>query len=185
MSDTIATLRAQLQQLKTQHSQGLLDQAAYAAAAAPLERQLIDQVIAAPASAAPSAPAAVATSGAPLDRPSRGLVLGLCAAVVVVAVAGYAYTGSPGMTVVDPQAMTAASQAAAGADAGDDAQRLAEAVEQLAQRLKDQPDNAEGWTMLARSYARLGRHDQAVPAYERALQRNPRDGLTAKGFFNT
>ena len=170
MSDVIASLRKQLQQLKAQHEQGKLDAAAYAAAAAPLERQLIDQMVATPASAAP---------GAQLGRPSKGLVLGLCTAVVAVALAGYGYTGSPGMTVLDPQAMTAgaqaAAQAAAGASEGDDVQRFAQVVEQLAQRLKDQPDNAEGWAMLARSYARLDSHAQALPAYEQAIRLNPKD----------
>jgi len=170
MSDVIASLRKQLQQLKAQHEQGKLDAVAYAAAAAPLERQLIDQMVATPASAAP---------GAQLGRPSKGLVLGLCTAVVAVALAGYGYTGSPGMTVLDPQAMTAgaqaAAQAAAGASEGDDVQRFAQVVEQLAQRLKDQPDNAEGWAMLARSYARLDSHAQALPAYEQAIRLNPKD----------
>ena len=188
MSDAIAALRAQLQQLQALRAQGVLDDAAYAAAAAPLERQLIDAVVAAPGTAAAAAAAATpaataaaapatahAAQAAGRERPSRGLVLGLCSAVVAVAVAGYAYTGSPGLTMVDPKAMTAAAQAVAGGEGGDDAQRMADAVEQLAQRLKDQPDNVEGWGMLARSYARLGRHDQAAPAYEQALKGDPQD----------
>ena len=42
-------------------------------------------------------------------------------------------------------------------------------VERLAQRLKDQPQDAEGWAMLARSYSVLGRHPEALQAYEKAL----------------
>lgn len=41
-------------------------------------------------------------------------------------------------------------------------------VEKLAERLKKQPEDAEGWAMLARSYAVLGRHADAVKAYEKA-----------------
>ena len=166
MSDAIALLRKQLQQLKTQHEQGKLDAAAYASAAAPLERQLIDRMVATTAPAAP---------GALVQRPSTGLVLGLCAAIFAVALGGYAYTGSPGMTVMDPQAMTAAVQGSAASSEGDNDQQFAQAVEQLAQRLKDQPDNAEGWAMLARSYARLDRHAQALPAFEQALKLNPKN----------
>jgi len=176
MSDTIAALRKQLQQLKTQQEQGAIDPATYAAAAGPLERQLIDQVIATPAAAAP---------GAALGRPSRGLVLALCAGVLAVAVAGYAYTGSPGMTVVDPRVMSAAGQASAATDAANEEQRFAQAVEQLAQRLKEQPDNAEGWAMLARSYAALSRHEQALPAYENALKLNPNDAALLTDMADT
>lgn len=42
-------------------------------------------------------------------------------------------------------------------------------VERLAQKLKGQPNNAEGWAMLARSYGVLGRHAESLKAYEKAL----------------
>ena len=48
-------------------------------------------------------------------------------------------------------------------------------VQSLAKRLEAKPDDAEGWAMLARSYAALGRHAEAVPAYARAVALQPGD----------
>jgi cytochrome c-type biogenesis protein CcmH len=41
-------------------------------------------------------------------------------------------------------------------------------TEKLAARLKDKPDDVDGWSMLARSYSVLGRHAEALKAYEKA-----------------
>ena len=42
-------------------------------------------------------------------------------------------------------------------------------VESLASRLNDNPDDLDGWKMLGRSYAVMGRFDDAVASYERAI----------------
>lgn len=41
-------------------------------------------------------------------------------------------------------------------------------VASLAERLQTEPDDVDGWKMLGRSYAVMGRFDDAVNAYERA-----------------
>ena len=41
-------------------------------------------------------------------------------------------------------------------------------MERLAARLQQEPDNAEGWVMLARSYTSLKRFDDAAVAYAKA-----------------
>ena len=50
-------------------------------------------------------------------------------------------------------------------------------MEALAQRLSAQlqqkPDDAEGWTLLARALASLGKYEPATRAYARALQLQP------------
>ncbi len=48
---------------------------------------------------------------------------------------------------------------------------LEEMVATLAQRLENQPDNLEGWTMLARSYRVMERFDQAAQVYARLMER--------------
>ena len=61
-------------------------------------------------------------------------------------------------------------QASGGADSQLTIGEQIEAMtEKLSARLKQQPDDAEGWSMLARSYTVLGRHPEALPAYERAV----------------
>lgn len=180
MKDPIATLREQLQQLKSLHDGGTLDEKAYAAAKAPLERKLLEHVMADPgaaaAAASPSAPA-------PAARPSWNLV-GLCSVLVlIVAGSGYLWTGSPGL----PSAGAPGSQAAADAaqpHSMDDAQ-FAEAVDKLAERLKNEPDSVEGWAILARSYARMGRHAEAVPAFEKAVSLAPDDARLLADYADT
>ncbi|PVY79347.1 cytochrome c-type biogenesis protein CcmH [Cupriavidus alkaliphilus] len=46
-------------------------------------------------------------------------------------------------------------------------------VNQLAQRLREAPGDAQGWAMLARSYSVLERHADAAAAYARAVELAP------------
>lgn len=156
MNNDIPALRRQLQQLQSLHASGTLDAAAYAAAKAPLERQLLDSVLAEPAAGTPGA----------ATRPGFKLVAVLVAGVIGLAVAGYSYTGAPGATVLAGSGSGAGSAPGVDTNASEEAQ-FAAAVEQLAQRLQTDPDNAEGHAMLARSYARLGQHDKALPAFKK------------------
>ena len=96
----------------------------------------------------------------PLYRGS-GKLSGMLAAVIVTVVtlsAGLYYQlGRPdvpsGRTVEpDPQSMVAS----------------------LAARLESDPNDVEGWVMLARSYEVLQQYDKAANAYEKILELNPR-----------
>ena len=72
-------------------------------------------------------------------------------------------------------APAAAPQPAAAAPSGPLAaheigsEQIAPTVARLAARLEKQPDDADGWAMLARSYAVTQQHDKAVPAFRKAL----------------
>ncbi len=46
-------------------------------------------------------------------------------------------------------------------------------VTQLAERMKERPDDVQGWLLLARSYATLGRHDDAVTAWRNVRRLAP------------
>lgn len=48
-------------------------------------------------------------------------------------------------------------------------------VQRLADRLKREPDDAQGWTLLARAYETLGRPQDALPAYEQLERLLPDD----------
>lgn len=50
---------------------------------------------------------------------------------------------------------------------GDEMHSSEEMIERLRSRLQDQPDDAEGWSMLGRSYFVLNRFDDAVAAYRK------------------
>lgn len=80
------------------------------------------------------------------------------------------------MRVGDPAAL--AIQTAPVASKGDHADApvsMQAAVSRLAARLRDDPNDAQGWTMLARSYMALDRPGDATEAYRRAVALRPRD----------
>src|SRR5258708_19754116 len=55
-------------------------------------------------------------------------------------------------------------------------------VARLAAKLRENPDDAEGWKLLGRSYSVMGRFPEAVDAYARAAQRAPRDAQLLADF---
>ena len=97
--------------------------------------------------------------------PGAGLVL------PAAAVALYAAIGTP-------QAVLAPSSQAEAPAIGP--AQIEAMVNRLAERLKNEPDDAEGWRMLAHSYETLRRFDAAVEAYRNliALEPNNANGLT-------
>lgn len=48
-------------------------------------------------------------------------------------------------------------------------------LQEFAERMENDPDDLEGWLMLARSYAQTGKTRQAIEAYERIIDRIPED----------
>ncbi|HEY6133559.1 MAG TPA: tetratricopeptide repeat protein [Rubrivivax sp.] len=123
----------------------------------------------------PQAAPTAANPGEPTHRPSARLRTGSAIFVLVVGAVGYLWTGSPsGIPGGAPPPGFAQQQ-----DAEDPALAASAAaefnvmVERLAARLKDKPDDAVGHAMLGRSYLVLGRYDEAVAAYERALKIEP------------
>ena len=158
MTESVAALRQQLQHLNERLARRDISAAKHAPLKTKLERQLLDAVLADPAATA-------APTSTP--RPSTRLVALLGAAVVALAGGGYAVTGSPGLPSAGTPGAVMASPEGGGAPAS--AEEFAAVVERLAQKLKDQPDNPEGWAMLARSYARLSRPADALAAYAKAV----------------
>ncbi len=114
------------------------------------------------------------SAAAPVERPPRAsarLLIGLGGFVLAVGLAAYAWVGTPGAWQVGPGSTAPGSQPPHEmADA-----QFSAMADQLAERLRQQPDDAEGWAMLARSYTVLGRHDEALPAFRRLLALRPQD----------
>jgi cytochrome c-type biogenesis protein CcmH len=88
----------------------------------------------------------------------------------VAALAVYLAVGSPGALSpqADPGAVTA--------------EQVDDMVGRLAARLRESPDDVDGWKMLGRSYAVLGRFGEAVDAYAKAAAREPRDAALLADF---
>jgi cytochrome c-type biogenesis protein CcmH len=62
------------------------------------------------------------------------------------------------------------------------AEQIEDMVGRLAARMGEHPDDAEGWKLLGRSYAVLGRFGEAVDAYAKAAAREPRDAVLLADF---
>jgi len=110
----------------------------------------------------------------PAPRPSGRLMMGLSVCVLGLAIGGYAWKGSPGLKPTP----AAAAAAAPDADEQSARQQIEMMVGKLAERLKDKPDDATGWLMLGRSYSVLGRVDEALPAYAKAVALRGNDATT-------
>ena len=83
----------------------------------------------------------------------------------------YWQLGSPGALTTPAHAMPAAHPG--GHDTS--TEQIAMMVDNLARKLDEQPQNPQGWAMLARSYDVLGRHSDAAAAYEKAVTLVPDD----------
>jgi cytochrome c-type biogenesis protein CcmH len=110
------------------------------------------------------------------------LPLALAAFVLVVTGTGYALIGSPHDLAIDPgDPQSAATPRDSPANAPSQAPheltaaQIEDMVDKLAIRLQSNPDDANGWAMLARSRVALGQHDKAVEAFARAERLRPRD----------
>lgn len=174
MTESIDTLRAQLLQLQRSHAAGTLDAPTHAALKAPLERRLVDAVLAQNAAPPPATPAPAQPTAAAGPRLWGVALVG----VVGVALAGYWWTGTPGAIGQAPAAFTADAGVPPATSPGA-APVTKEQVEamlaRLVARLKDKPEDVDGWLMLGRSYMALERPSEAVDAYRQALKLRPDD----------
>ncbi len=146
----VSIYRDQLRELEADLAAGTLAQADYDRSRAEIEARLLEDVRDA------DAPAAVRPAG------GRRLAIGLGAAIPVLALGVYFMVGNPG---------SLSQQLEHGATVA----QLETMVERLAARLRESPDDAQGWQLLGRSYAALGRYKEAADAYAQAALRAPRD----------
>lgn len=148
---TTEVIKQQLAELDADLETGKLDQAAYTAARHDLERTLLDDL----------GTSANTHSG---QRSGRWLGGVLALAVPAAALWLYHQLGTQAAISVDTPSVAAASDAGKG-------HSLETMINRLASRLREKPDDIEGWIMLATSYASTNRFDRAVDAYREALQR--------------
>ena len=160
MNSELQQLRRRIEQLDELLQAGSLSTEAHRSARSGLEQELVAMVLAQPQKT--------------VDRvkPSARLWLGLGLFVLLVAGAGYRWTGTPAaLTGAQPAPEMSSNDAAAAPGT----EQIEAMVQALADRLEGQPNDAVGWGMLARSYAALGRHAQSLPAYVKALALNQND----------
>jgi cytochrome c-type biogenesis protein CcmH len=103
--------------------------------------------------------------------------------LLVAAAAGLSVVGATAigawLTPMPPPAARSGPATAAPAPATPTADEIGNRIRGLEQRLEQSPDDLAGWKMLGRSYVAQGRYMEAVGAYSRAAQIDPRDAEVA------
>ena len=90
---------------------------------------------------------------------------GIAVAVPVAAIAMYMFLGTPAMVEFD-----ASKQAANQAAKQGKMPSVEEMLTTIKQRLRENPEDAEGWFLLGRTYMVLEQHSNAVKAFEALLK---------------
>lgn len=143
-----AIYRDQLAEVEHDRADGTLSQADYEQARAELQRRLLED-----SQTSGEATAAVAP-------PSRATPIAVALALPIGAILLYLVLGTP--DALNPQAVASPHQQQFNPA---DIERM---VSDFAAKLETEPENYQGWVMLARSYKAMGRFPDAVRAYERA-----------------
>ena len=162
MTASLQALNVQLQQLKGLLDSGVLSTDQYEESKAKLEQRILA------AATGNTAPAHIAAAPS-AERPSARMLALITSFVLVVSVAGYLWKRSAGPMVAATEQAQGATAAEITAEQQAASEQIAAMVDKLAQRMKEQPNDPEGWTMLARSYSVLGRNEEALQAYSKAL----------------
>ena len=157
----IAVYRDQLEELDRDVEKGILPEVEAASARIEISRRLL-----AAADADPQE-----TSSSPV-RQRRVVGLGIAAVLPLFVLGVYLSMGSPGL-IGQPYA-----------------ERLAQPLDQLPveglvarleERLKEVPDDAQGWRLIAPVYLKMGRYGDAITAFGTIMQLEGRDAYALAG----
>jgi cytochrome c-type biogenesis protein CcmH len=166
----LAIYRDQLAELQREAEAGRISPPEAKAAETEIQRKIL--------AAADSIDPAEAGAAAPRAT-SRAVALVLVAAGVPVgALAVYLSVGSP----TEPGHPFDPVRAATHAQAEARAREMAVLVDKLAKRLEQEPDNLQGWLILAQSYTAMQRNAEAADAYRHAYELSGKDATYAADY---
>ncbi|WP_018609000.1 c-type cytochrome biogenesis protein CcmI [Uliginosibacterium gangwonense] len=157
---TLALLRDQQTELDAELAAGRIDTATH--------QQSSEEIALRALEASNTTSATVATQGFP-----RRWALTLGILLPCIAAGLYVATGTP--TAITYPASVATMSAVPGEMTGNAHTNLEDMASKLSARLEKQPDDLEGWFMLGRTYAYLGRHAEAEKIFRNLLPRMPND----------
>jgi cytochrome c-type biogenesis protein CcmH len=163
----LAVLRDQLRELDADLAAGTIEAPAYESARHELERRVIEDV----------QPELSTANTQKADK--RWLTVSLAVGVPVIVGALYLLLGNP--SAIDTN-QTASSNEKSHSITPEQIEAM---VERLATRLQTNPNDIEGWVMLARSYTALSRYAEASKAYERLVALNPGDAQLLADYADT
>jgi cytochrome c-type biogenesis protein CcmH len=148
--------RDHLLELDRELADGVLSPEQHAIARAELDRRALSEA------AVDEGAASGTTAHAATGRRGRWLTGSALGLVPVLAITGYLALGNP--AALNPPD-----------------QQFLQMVDALAERLKANPQDAEGWVMLARAYQITGRIPESVAAFEKASALRPDDANLIAG----
>ena len=145
----LAIFRDQLRELETEKTEGMLAEADFEQARRELQRRLLEEV----------EPDGTVTQATPASHaPSRKTAIAILLLLPVLALLGYGLLGRP--QALDPMQTAARPKMSP--------EQINAMVAKLAERMQANPDDVQGWLMLARSYKTMGRYEEAAAAYGKA-----------------
>ena len=156
----IAVYRDQLQELKADLNNGIVSQAQFDQDSEEIEKRLLEDT--------------AETDNVIISVPEKGraTAYALALAIPLIAVVFYMQVGSPkGITGPGPRT-TEARQMGPENRSGE---QIGANVQKLADKLKENPADTEGWIMLGRSYTSMERFGEAAGAYAKATELKPND----------
>ncbi|MDX6404230.1 MAG: cytochrome c-type biosis protein CcmH [Blastocatellia bacterium] len=150
----------QFKEMETDLKNGLVSEEQYQQDKEELERRLLEDV---------GAPSSDLSSS---STTTRKVAYGVGLAIPIGVIALYFVIGNPnGLGPSLPQMASAAPQQGGPMTS----QQIAANVEKLAKKLEQNPNDGQGWLMLARSYLSMERFADAAAAYEHATTLNGND----------
>lgn len=148
----LAVYRDQLSELEAERGRGLIPDTEAEAARTEIARRVL--------ASADRVDHAEASPTAARDGVARVVGLGLAAAMPIAAMALYLLVGSPGMPDFPFSARTSPSIDAAG---------FPQLIARVEARLREHPDDGEGWDVIAPVYLKQARYADAADAFTRAI----------------
>jgi cytochrome c-type biogenesis protein CcmH len=171
----IEVYRDQLSELEADRRNGIVAEDQYEADRDEIERRLLEDTA--------TVRSEKITGAAPINARNTAYLLGI--GLPLIAIVFYLKIGEP-ERITNPAPVGAPPAAASEAPPERTNAQIEENVAKLAKRLESNPNDAQGWTMLARSYSSMEKYSEAVNAYAKATELNPKDAdLLAEYAFVT
>lgn len=142
--------RQRLAELKANRQAGGISQEQYDEQVAELERSLLDDL-------------SLSRPANPATTPGRWMVFALALFIPAFSAALYSVLGNF-------QAIEHGAEMSAASSPNPSPEQIVQMVESLAERMKSDPDNVEGWLMLGKSYQYMTQFDKAADAFANAYR---------------
>jgi len=163
-AQNVSITKERLNELEVELEQAAISQAEYEQTKQELEQSLLNDVVEEELGNINQ------VNNQSYDRVMRFILM---FSVPALAVSLYMFLGQPELIASSKKQTDISAHKSSNGASNSNLGTVAELVEKLAARLKNQPNNAEGWFMLGRSYMSLKRYKEAVVALEKTNQLVP------------